>query len=86
MIVLLITLATIPCCCDGWEEIESYGQKKELWVRKDLELAKSFPSHDTFNRNISAIDLKYCNRVLSVGRKVKATLRLDRYRWLIKRL
>lgn len=54
--ILFITLAAILCGCDEWEEIESYGHKKEPWLRKYLELPNGIPSHDTFNRTISAID------------------------------
>lgn len=53
--ILFITMAAILCGCDEWEEIASYGQKKELWLRKYLDLPNGIPSHDTFNRTISAI-------------------------------
>ena len=54
--ILFITIAAIICGCDEWEEIELYGQKKEAWLRKYLELPNGIPSHDTFNRTISSID------------------------------
>jgi len=54
--ILFNTLSAILCGCDEWEEIESYGQKKEPWLRKYLELPNGIPSHDTFNRTISSID------------------------------
>jgi predicted transposase YbfD/YdcC len=54
--ILFITLSAILCGCDEWEEIQSYGEKKETWLRKYLELPNGIPSHDTFNRTISLLD------------------------------
>jgi predicted transposase YbfD/YdcC len=54
--ILFITMAAVLCGCDEWEEIESYAEKKEKWLRKYLELPNGIPSHDTINRTISAID------------------------------
>jgi len=54
--ILFITMVAVICGCDEWEEIESYGEKKEEWLRKYLELPNGIPSHDTINRTISAID------------------------------
>lgn len=54
--ILFITMAAVICGCDEWEEIESYGEKKEKWLRKYIELPNGIPSHDTINRTISAID------------------------------
>jgi predicted transposase YbfD/YdcC len=54
--ILFITMAAVLCGCDEWEEIESYGEKKQGWLCKYLELPNGIPSHDTINRTISAID------------------------------
>lgn len=56
--ILFLTMAAVICGCDEWEEIESYGEKKEKWLRKYIELPHGIPSHDTINRTISAIDPK----------------------------
>ena len=56
--ILFITLSAVLCGCDEWEEIQSYGEKKESWLRKYIELPNGIPSHDTINRVISAIDPK----------------------------
>lgn len=54
--ILFLTLAAVLCGCDEWEEIQSFGEKKEGWLRKYLELPHGIPSHDTINRVISALD------------------------------
>lgn len=54
--ILFITMSAIISGCDEWEEIELFGQKKENWLRKYIELPNGIPSHDTFNRTISAIE------------------------------
>ena len=54
--ILFITMAAVICGCDEWEEIELYGQKKEPWLRKYLELPNGIPSHDTINRTISLLN------------------------------
>lgn len=56
--ILFLTLAAVLCGCDEWEEIEAFGEKKESWLRKYLELPHGIPSHDTINRVISALDPK----------------------------
>jgi predicted transposase YbfD/YdcC len=56
--ILFLTLAAVLCGCDEWEEIQAFGEKKEGWLRKYLELPNGIPSHDTINRVISALDPK----------------------------
>ena len=56
--ILFITMSAVICGCDEWEEIELYGQKKELWLRKYIELPNGIPSHDTINRTISQLNPK----------------------------
>lgn len=54
--ILFITIAAVLSGCDDWNEIELYGETKEEWLRKYLELANGIPSHDTFNRVFSLLD------------------------------
>lgn len=49
---------SVLCGCDEWQEIQAYGEKKESWLRKYIELPNGIPSYDTLNRVISAIDPK----------------------------
>jgi predicted transposase YbfD/YdcC len=54
--ILFITIAAVLSGCEDWNEIELYGQSKEEWLRKYLELPNGIPSHDTFNRVFSLLD------------------------------
>ena len=50
MDILVLTILGTLCGCEGWIEIELYGQEKHGWLRKFLELANGIPSHDTIRR------------------------------------
>jgi hypothetical protein len=54
--ILFITMAAVLSGCDDWNEIELYGETKEEWLRKYVELPNGIPSHDTFNRVFSLLD------------------------------
>lgn len=41
--------------CDGFVELEEYGEAKEDWLKKYLELPNGIPSHDTMERAFRAI-------------------------------
>lgn len=54
--ILFIAVAAVLSGCDDWNAIELYGEAKEEWLRKYLELPHGIPSHDTFNRVFAALD------------------------------
>jgi len=56
-IIVIAVLATL-CGANGFNQIEDFGKSKEKWFRKFLELEHGVPSHDTFNRVISALNPK----------------------------
>ncbi|HNX08383.1 MAG TPA: ISAs1 family transposase [Bacteroidales bacterium] len=54
--IIFITISAVICGCETWNDIESYGESKETWLRRFLKLPNGIPSHDTFNRVFSALD------------------------------
>lgn len=54
--IILIAILAILCGADDFEEMETFGISKEKWLRKYLKLPYGIPSHDTFNRVLSALD------------------------------
>ncbi|MDR1011411.1 MAG: ISAs1 family transposase [Opitutaceae bacterium] len=56
--LIFITIASVICGAQTWEDIANYGKKKELWLKQYLRLPNGIPSHDTFNRFFSMLDPK----------------------------
>ena len=54
--ILLMTIAAVLSGAGSWNEIEGYCKAKRLWLKSFLKLPGGIPSHDTFNRVISALD------------------------------
>ena len=54
--ILLMALAAVLSGAGSWNEIEGYSKAKLLWLKSFLTLPGGVPSHDTFNRVISALD------------------------------
>jgi len=54
----LITIAAVLSGANEWNEIEDYAHSKHAWFKSLLTLPSGIPSHDTFNRVFSALDLE----------------------------
>ena len=54
--ILIIAICSLLCGAQSFEDMELFGDSKELWPRTFLELPNGIPSHDTFNRLFSALD------------------------------
>jgi len=54
--ILLLAIAAVLSGAGSWNEIEDYGNAKRPWFKGFLQLPGGIPSHDTFNRVISALD------------------------------
>jgi len=54
--ILLMALAAVLSGAGSWNEIEGYCKAKSVWLKSFLKLPGGIPSHDTFNRVISALD------------------------------
>ena len=46
--MITIAICAVICGSDSWVAIETYGQAKQEWLRRFLELPNGIPSHDTF--------------------------------------
>lgn len=56
--IIGLTICAVLSGCDDWEEIEIYGESKELFLKQFLSLANGIPSHDTLNRVFSMLNPK----------------------------
>ena len=56
--VLLIAFLAVLGGASTWIDIQLFGEAKEQWLRKFLNLKHGIPSHDTFERVFSLTDAK----------------------------
>lgn len=54
--IIVIAICAVICGAEGWTDIESFGNRKMLWLKTFLELPNGIPSHDAFWRVFSLID------------------------------
>ncbi|MEO1433493.1 MAG: ISAs1 family transposase [Cyanobacteria bacterium J06633_8] len=54
--VITIAICAVICGADSWVAIETYGQAKQEWLKRFLELPNGIPSHDTFARIFALIN------------------------------
>lgn len=54
--IISIALCATICGCDGWEDFEEFGDAKQQWLSRFLELPHGIPSNDTFARVFSALN------------------------------
>jgi predicted transposase YbfD/YdcC len=56
--ILLLTLCGVIAGCEGWADIEDFGESKLAFLRKYLPYENGIPSDDTLRRFFRAIDPK----------------------------
>ena len=54
--IIGLTICAVICGADTWVDIENYGQSKQEWLSRFLQLANGIPSHDTIARVFAALD------------------------------
>jgi predicted transposase YbfD/YdcC len=54
--ILAIAFCAVICGADSWVEVQKFGNAKEDWLRRRLELPNGIPSHDTFGRVFRLLD------------------------------
>jgi predicted transposase YbfD/YdcC len=61
--VVVITICSVICGANGWQEVEEFGCQRQEWLGQFLDLSKGVPSHDTIARVISLIDPMHFERI-----------------------
>jgi predicted transposase YbfD/YdcC len=54
--VIVIAICAVICGADTWVEVETFGNAKQGWLSRFLELPHGIPSHDTFGRVFGLLD------------------------------
>ena len=54
--IVFISIASVLCGAESWNEMEYFGKCKVEWLKAFLKLPGGIPTHDTFNRFFSALD------------------------------
>lgn len=54
--IILIILLGVIAKCDDLEEVESWAEEREDWLKTFLDLPNGIPSHDTLNRVVGLLD------------------------------
>lgn len=63
-ILVMAFIATL-CGCDDWEEVVDFCEEKQVMFSLFLELPNGIPSHDTFGRVFSMIDVEHFEEIFS---------------------
>lgn len=82
MNVLFITICAVICGADTWVGIERFALSKLDFFSQYLDVSDGVPSHDTFNRIFSLIDIDkfgecFINWVSSLAKKSKDVIAID---------
>jgi predicted transposase YbfD/YdcC len=48
--ILVIALCAVIAGAQDWQEIETFGRKRRVWLKRFLRLPNGIPAHDTFER------------------------------------
>ena len=62
--ILMIVLFAVMANANEWLEIETFGKKKEKWLRRFLTLEHGVPTDDTYRIVLSRLDVKHAYQTL----------------------
>jgi predicted transposase YbfD/YdcC len=54
--IIVIALCAVIAGAQDWQEIETFGRKRQDWLKRFLPLPHGIPSHDTFERVFDRLD------------------------------
>jgi predicted transposase YbfD/YdcC len=63
--IIFVTVCAVLCGAESFLEIEEFGFQKVNWLKKFAELPNGIPSHDTFSRLFSTLDVKQFERAFA---------------------
>ena len=60
--ILVMTLTAVVAGADDWVSIAEFGEAKQAWFARYLDLSNGIPAHDTFGRIFRLLDPKQLQR------------------------
>jgi predicted transposase YbfD/YdcC len=54
--IIVIAICAVLCGADNWQEVATFGQHRQAWLKRFLALPHGIPSHDTFERVFDRLD------------------------------
>lgn len=54
--IVVIAICAVLCGADNWQEVATFGQCRQAWLKRFLALPHGIPSHDTFERVFDRLD------------------------------
>jgi predicted transposase YbfD/YdcC len=54
--IIVIALCAVIAGAQDWQEVETFGRKRQDWLKRFLRLPNGVPSHDTFERVLDRIN------------------------------
>ena len=54
----MVAVAGVIADCDGWEDVADFGRDRLDWLRQFLPFENGVPSHDTFARVFSVVNVE----------------------------
>lgn len=80
--IIVIALCAVLCGAEDWVGIERFGKTKQKWLTTLLDLSEGIPSHDTFSRVFSILNMEIFGQcfiawVESLASQLKGIIAID---------